>query len=182
MKAFKAMPVLAMGTLAFGLVGATVLAPVVSAEQKTASANQTLSVTINPALGFTMVDKDVTAQPDGTLTTASTGKVTSNLLKGFSVTVENNSSDTGMKQEGGTGIIPAVDDATASSTAKGWSAFFNGAHHKIGAKGTPTSVASTTQAGNKDFTVQYAVKTDNSVAEGTYKTTLLYTVTGNPNQ
>ena len=45
MKIVKAMPFLAMGTMALGLVGVTVLAPVANADDS-ASAQQTVQVTV----------------------------------------------------------------------------------------------------------------------------------------
>lgn len=180
MKIVKAFPLLAMGVLSLGLVGATVLAPVVNAEEAKSTASQTVSVDIKPTLSFSLSQSDVTATPDGALSSTTTGTIGSNLLKGYTVTIEDNSGNADMLLNGNSAasVIPAVDNATTIS--KGWSAFYGGAHHKVMPKGQGQQVTKTDQPGGGTFTVQYAAKADNSVANGTYKTTVLYTVS--PNQ
>lgn len=180
MKIVKAFPLLAMGALSLGLVGVTVLIPVVNAEEAKSTASQTVSVNIDPSLSFSLSQSEVTATPDGALSSTTTGTIDSNLLKGYTVTVEGNSDKTDMLLNGNStaSVIPAVDNATTAS--KGWSAFYGGAYHKVMPKGQGQQVTKTDQPGGGTFTVQYAAKTDNSVANGTYKTTVLYTVS--PNQ
>lgn len=182
MKIVKAFPLLAMGVLSLGLVGATVLAPVVNAEEAKSTASQTVSVDIKPTLSFSLSQNEVTAKPDGTLSSTTTGTIGSNLLKGYTVTIEDNDGNTDMLLNGNStaSVIPSVDNATLATVSKGWSAFYGGAHHKVMPKGQGQQVAKTDQPGPGTFTVQYAAKADNSVANGTYKTTVLYTVS--PNQ
>lgn len=182
MKIVKAFPLLAMGTLALGLVGVSVLAPVVNAEEAKSTASQTVSVNIDPTLSFSLSQQDVTTKSDGTLSSITTGTIGSNLLKGYTVTIEGNSDNTSMLLNGSSteSVIPSVDNATLATVSKGWSAYYNNAHHKVMPKGQGQQVVKTEQPGGGTFTVQYAAKADNSVANGTYKTTVLYTVS--PNQ
>ncbi len=180
MKIVKAFPLLAMGTMTLGLVGATVLAPVVNAEEAKSTASQTVSVNIDPSLSFKFNQNPVTADAKGTKTVETTGTITSNLLKGFTVTMSTDrDDDNAMHMENNDQqTIPAVADATAAT--KGWSAYYNGAARVVPAKNHATQLLKTDAPKNETFNVQYAVKADNSVANGTYKATVVYTVA--PNQ
>ncbi len=178
MKIVKAFPLLAMGTMTLGLVGATVLAPVVNAEEAKSTASQTVSVNIDPSLSFSLDQNTVTADAKGTKTLETTGTITSNLLKGFTVTMSTDKTDNAMHMKGNDQqTIPAVADVTAAT--KGWSAFYGNAYHAVPAKGSETQLLKTDAPKNDTFKIQYAVKADNSVANGKYEAKVVYTVAAN---
>ena len=136
MKIVKAMPFLAMGTMALGLVGVTVLAPVANAETKANSVTQTVKMVVAPEIGVdantfgegkvengkakndatgNTDDKHNTAQGDG-LGVTYKGNVPGR------ITLTDEDDDTDLKNAAdptAAGIPTVADTATA---AKGWNA------------------------------------------------------------
>lgn len=187
MKIVKALPFLAMGTMALGLVGVTVLAPVANAEETT-SAQQTLQVKVGShlSLKLTKGSGTVGGTLDGQPSAQTEGEVEGNPAQGFTVNLADADDDTALKLHGNAGAnsgIPAADDVN-ENTGKGWSVILNGAKKAMPAKKqgvTPLAVIKTSTPSNEvtKFNVAYAFKADNSIQSGTYEDTVEYTVSSN---
>lgn len=185
MKIVKAMPFLAMGTMALGLVGVTVLAPVANADDS-ASAQQTVQVTVGShlSLKLTQGQGTVTGNLDGKESAATKGEVEGNPANGFTVKLSDADNDTNLRLNGATGgtPIPAADDISETSSL-GWSVVLNGSKKAMPAKNSndKLEVAKTSapSASVTEFNVAYTFKADNSIPSGTYSDIVEYTVASN---
>lgn len=193
MKIVKAMPFLAMGTMALGLVGATVLAPVANAaEPKPASTQQTVQVEVGSSLTLNLTKGAGTVKGDltGKASAQTTGEVTGNPANGFNVTLADADEDTTLKLAGANSGIPAQDDVN-ESTGLGWSVIYKDAANGNAQKNkampakkqgvTPLTVAKTDgpKADATTFDVSYAFKANNSIQSGTYEDIVEYTAAPN---
>lgn len=195
MKIVKAMPFLAMGTMALGLVGATVLAPVANAEEpKGSNTQQTVQVEVGSNLSLKLGDGSDTVKGNltGKSSAQTTGTVTGNPTHGFNVTLADADEDTALKLKSDPGAnsgIPA-ENGVNESTGLGWSVLYkdaaNGNTQKNKAMPASNSsdklvVAKTTapSADATTFDVSYAFKANNSIQSGTYEDTVEYTVAAN---
>lgn len=185
MKIVKAMPFLAMGTMALGLVGVTVLAPVANADDS-ASAQQTIQVTVGShlSLKLTQGQGTVTGNLDGKESAATKGEVEGNPANGFTVKLADADNDTNLRLNGATSgtPIPAADDISETSSL-GWSVVLNGSKKAMPAKNSndKLEVAKTSAplASVTKFDVAYTFKADNSIPSGTYSDIVEYTVASN---
>lgn len=191
MKIVKAMPFLAMGTMALGLVGATVLAPVASADDQKTGADQTVQVEVgsNLSLSLTKGDGKVKGTLNGKESAQTEGTVTSNAAKGFTVTLKDKADDATMRltTDSKKAGIPAKDGVNESTTEPGWSTVLHdetGVQKVVampGVNGTALHVYKTDgpKAEATKFNVGYTFKADNSIQNGTYSTEVTYTVAAN---
>ena len=185
MKIVKAMPFLAMGTMALGLVGVTVLAPVANADDS-ASAQQTVQVTVGSHLSIKLTQGQgtVTGNLDGKESAATKGEVEGNPANGFTVKLADADNDTNLRLNGATSgtPIPAADDISETSSL-GWSVVLNGSKKAMPAKNSSDKleVAKTSAplASVTEFNVAYTFKADNSIPSGTYSDLVEYTVASN---
>ena len=191
MKIVKAMPFLAMGTMALGLVGATVLAPVASADVQNNGTNQIVQVEVgsNLSLELTKGAGKVKGTLDGKESAQTEGTVNSNAAKGFTVTLKDEGTDATLRlTTDSTKIgIKAKAGVNEQTTEPGWSTVL---HDETGVQkvvampgsgdaalhvyGTKAPSAEATK-----FNVGYTFKADNSIQNGTYSTTVVYTVAAN---
>lgn len=185
MKIVKAMPFLAMGTMALGLVGVTVLAPVANADDS-ASAQQTVQVTVGSHLSIKLTQGQgtVTGNLDGKESAATKGEVEGNPANGFTVKLADADNDTNLRLNGaisGT-PIPAADDISETSSL-GWSVVLNGSKKAMPAKNSSDKLevakTSAPSASVTPFNVAYTFKADNSIPSGTYSDLVEYTVASN---
>lgn len=188
MKINKATSFLVMGTLALGLVGVAVLAPVANAEEsKSHGTDQTLQVDVAPVLSLELTagKGTVTGKTDGSKSAQTTGVVKSNAANGFTVTLQDKDDDNALRLDGGAKTnpgIPAKAGVNEQTTEPGWSVVLgNEAKQMPTTKESALNVASTTQPQKDDYTfnVSYAIKVNNSVQSGTYSDTVVYTVAAN---
>ncbi len=191
MKIVKAMPFLAMGTMALGLVGVTVLAPVANAEEpKPAGAQQTVQVAVGSNLSIKLKKGTETVKGtlDGKESATTEGEVEGNPTKGFTVNLADADNDTNLRLDGGNSgaPIPAEDNINENSQV-GWSVVFTKDNNKV-RKAMPAknsseklSVVKTDAPSSTatQFNVAYAFKTDNSIPSGTYSDIVEYTVIAN---
>lgn len=182
MKIVKAMPLFAMGTMALGLVGATVLAPVANAEVQSQGAPQTVQVEVGSKLTLTLGEGTVKGTANGAEVKTS-GTVESNAAKGFTVTVKDADDKNAMLLSGNEGAnsgIPALPNA--DTTDLGWSVVLNN-EKKAMPKSTENALevtkTSAPQAAATTFNVGYIFKVNNSIQSGTYVDTVTYTATAN---
>lgn len=183
MKIVRALPLFAMGTLALGLVGATVLAPVVSAESSTFT--QKVSVDVTSHLGLTQGGGsgagEVTNNGKGTSKTEF--DINCNTANGFTMTLTDNDDNTSLLLNGTdtAHAVPTVNDA-ANQSAPGWSV-----KNKEGKfvtipprnNSTPVTLERTDKPGNLKHQGEFSFNTDSTVQAGTYSDVVLYTVTSN---
>lgn len=185
MKIVKAMPFLAMGTMALGLVGVTVLAPVANADDS-ASAQQTVQVTVGSHLSIKLTQGQgtVTGNLDGKESAATKGEVEGNPANGFTVKLADADNDTNLRLNGATSgtPIPAADDISETSSL-GWSVVLNGSKKAMPAKNSSDKLevakTSAPSASVTPFNVAYTFKADNSIPSGTYSDLVEYTVASN---
>lgn len=185
MKIVKAMPFLAMGTMALGLVGVTVLAPVANADDS-ASAQQTVQVTVGSHLSIKLTQGQgtVTGNLDGKESAATKGEVEGNPANGFTVKLADADNDTNLRLNGATSgtPIPAADDISETSSL-GWSVVLNGSKKAMPAKNSSDKLevakTSAPSASVTEFNVAYTFKADNSIPSGTYSDLVEYTVASN---
>lgn len=185
MKIVKAMPFLAMGTMALGLVGVTVLAPVANADDS-ASAQQTVQVTVGSHLSIKLTQGQgtVTGNLDGKESAATKGEVEGNPANGFTVKLADADNDTNLHLNGATSgtPIPAADDISETSSL-GWSVVLNGSKKAMPAKNSSDKLevakTSAPSASVTPFNVAYTFKADNSIPSGTYSDLVEYTVASN---
>ena len=195
MKIVKAMPFLAMGTMALGLVGATVLAPVASADDQKTGADQTVQVEVgsNLSLKLTKGEKLVKGTLDGKESAQTEGEVSSNAAKGFVVTLNDKDNDATMR------LVDPTDPKASSkagipakanvdeNTDLGWSTVLHdetGSVSKVAMPGLGDAAlhvygTKAPKAEATKFNVGYTFKADNSIQNGTYSTTVVYTVAAN---
>lgn len=196
MKIVKAMPFLAMGTMALGLVGATVLAPVANAEEpKPASTQQTVQVAVGSSLTLNLTKGAGTVEGNltGAASAQTTGEVSGNPTHGFNVTLADADEDTALKLKSDPSAnsgIPA-ENGVNESTALGWSVLYKDAANGNAQKNeampakkqgvTPLTVAKTDapKADATTFDVSYAFKANNSIQSGTYEDIVEYTAAPN---
>lgn len=187
MKIVRALPLFAMGTLTLGLVGATVLAPVVSAESSTFT--QKVSVDVTSHLGLNVDNPQGGGSGAGDVVSNGNGesetkfKISNNLANGFTATVTDNDDNTSLLLNGTdtANAIPAVDDAL-NQTKPGWS-IKNKAGKFVAIpprhNSTPVTVEYTDKPGDVEYDGRFSFKTDSTVQAGTYSDVILYTVTPN---
>ena len=195
MKIVKAMPFLAMGTMALGLVGATVLAPVASADDQNTGADQTVQVEVgsNLSLNLTKGANLVKGTLDGKESAQTEGTVASNAAKGFTVTLKDKSTDATLRLKDSTDPnasskagIPAKANVD-ENTDLGWSTVLHdetGSVSKVAMPGSGDAAlhvygTKAPKAEATKFNVGYTFKADNSIQNGTYSTDVTYTVTAN---
>ncbi len=186
MKINKATSFLVMGTLALGLVGVAVLAPVASADDQKTGTDQTLQVDVAPVLSLELTTGKgtVTGKTDGSKSAQTTGVVKSNAANGFTVTLQDKDDDNALRLDGNKTNpgIPAKAGVNEQTTEPGWSVVLgNEAKQMPTTKESALNVASTTQPQKADYTfnVSYAIKVNNSIQSGTYSDTVVYTVAAN---
>ena len=183
MKTVKAMPFFAMGTLALGLVGATVLAPVANAESTTFT--QKVSVEVEQHLGVTATQTELKSDKGQDVT--SNLNVTCNVANGFKLTLMDKDSDNSLRLGGvASGAeIKAADDIT---TTPGWNVTANGVTKAVPAKtdnnganaANALLVKSTSKSGNENADVTFHFKTDSTIQAGTYSDEVEYSLVANP--
>ena len=154
MKIVKALPFLAMGTMALGLVGVTVLAPVANAETQSNTVLQTVKLVVDKEIGIdadtfgqgtvegSKAKNDATGNTDDKHDTAQ-GTGLAVTYKGNvpgRITLTDNDEDTDLKNAADSTAagIPTVADTTTAS--KGWNA-----------------VVKVTKAGQQDTTKTFAM-------------------------
>lgn len=194
MKLVKSFPLLAMGVLAFGLVGVTALAPVANANQllsgshtsqpeQNKSGQQTVQTVIPMNLGINLsAGSELIQGKPGEISKFAEGNVTSNAIDGYTVTLKDQDEDNSLKLNGTDAqhTIPAVDNVTAAGVTKGWNILLGDQPRKVPtSKETPLTVDSTKKPGDGKFYIRYNFKADNSVQNGTYSDTVVFTVTPN---
>ena len=204
MKIVKAMPFLAMGTMALGLVGVTVLAPVANAETKANSVTQTVKMVVAPEIGVDAgtfgegtvengkAKNDATGNTDDKHNTAQ-GNGLEVTYKGNvpgRITLTDEDDDTDLKNAAdptAAGIPTVADTATA---AKGWNALVKVT--KAGQttektfampkkSGTPIVLVEAEKEDLKTLDrakaeTKFNFKKDATVAPGTYTDVVVYTV------
>lgn len=180
MKIIKAMPFLAMGTMALGLVGVTVLAPVASA----ANLTQKVVVSVNEELGFEKTSLDeVQGKANGSVDTQF--KVKSNVANGFKLTLADKDEDTSLRLDGNKtkAEIKTADDVTSTP---GWNVTANNVTKAIPANpakvssAVPLTVLETASTGDATANVKFNFKTDSTVQAGTYSDEVEYSLVANP--
>lgn len=187
MKIVKAMPLFAMGTMALGLVGATVLAPVASAESSTFT--QKVSVEVEQHLGLNLNNPQGGGSGAGEVTNNGNGTsktefdIDCNTANGFTMTLTDNDDTTSLLLNGTdtAHAVPTVNDAANQSTP-GWSV--KNKEGKFVAvpprnNSTPVTLEQTDKPGNLKHKGEFSFKTDSTVQAGTYSDVVLYTVTSN---
>lgn len=194
MKLVKSFPLLAMGVLAFGLVGVTALAPVANANQllsgshtsqpeQNKSGQQTVQTVIPMNLGINLsAGSELIQGKPGEISKFAEGNVTSNAIDGYTVTLKDQDEDNSLKLNGTDAqhTIPAVDNVAAAGVTKGWNILLGDQPRKVPtSKETPLTVDSTKKPGDGKFYIRYNFKADNSVQNGTYSDTVVFTVTPN---
>lgn len=194
MKLAKSFPLLAMGVLAFGLVGVTALAPVANANQllsgshtsqpeQNKSGQQTVQTVIPMNLGINLsAGSELIQGKPGEISKFAEGNVTSNAIDGYTVTLKDQDEDNSLRLNGTDAqhTIPAVDNVTAAGVTKGWNILLGDQPRKVPtSKETPLTVDSTKKPGDGKFYIRYNFKADNSVQNGTYSDTVVFTVTSN---
>ena len=194
MKLVKSFSLLAMGVLAFGLVGVTALAPVANANQllsgshtsqpeQNKSGQQTVQTVIPMNLGINLsAGSELIQGKPGEISKFAEGNVTSNAIDGYTVTLKDQDEDNSLKLNGTDAqhAIPAVDNVTAAGVTKGWNILLGDQPRKVPtSKETPLTVDSTKKPGDGKFYIRYNFKADNSVQNGTYSDTVVFTVTPN---
>lgn len=194
MKLVKSFPLLAMGVLAFGLVGVTALAPVANANQllsgshtsqpeQNKSGQQTVQTVIPMNLGINLsAGSELIQGKPGEISKFAEGNVTSNAIDGYTVTLKDQDEDNSLRLNGTDAqhTIPAVDNVTAAGVTKGWNILLGDQPRKVPtSKETPLTVDSTKKPGDGKFYIRYNFKADNSVQNGTYSDTVVFTVTPN---
>lgn len=195
MKLVKSFPLLAMGVLAFGLVGVAALAPVANAANQlisypytsqsgqNKSGQQTVQtvVPLNLGVNLSAGSETVEGKP-GEISKFAEGNVTSNSLHGYTVTLRDADEFNGMRLNGTDAQyeIPAVNDVTAAGVTKGWNILLGDQPRKVPtSKEAALTVDSTSKPGDGKFYIRYNFKVDNSVPQGTYRDTVTFTVTPN---
>lgn len=181
MKTIKAMPFFAMGTLALGLVGATVLAPVASAvDAAPAAATVTVLLAVEQKLGVTATQSKLESTKGQDVT--SNLNVTCNVANGFKLTLSDKDEDTSLRLDGkadGAGIKTADTLGTV-----GWNVTTNGVTKAIPAKAADNAnallVKNTTKSGDETAEATFHFKTDSTVQAGTYSDEVEYTLVANP--
>lgn len=194
MKLVKSFPLLAMGVLAFGLVGVAALAPVANANQwlsgshtsqpeQNKSGQQTVETVIPMNLGINLsAGSELIQGKPGEISKFAEGNVTSNAIDGYTVTLKDQDEDNSLKLNGTDAqhVIPAVDNVTAAGVTKGWNILLGDQPRKVPtSKETPLTIDSTKKPGDGKFYIRYNFKADNSVQNGTYSDTVVFTVTSN---
>lgn len=200
MKIVKAMPFLAMGTMALGLVGVTVLAPVANAETQANTVTQTVKLVVAKEVGVDIntfgqgevengkAKNDATGNTDDKHDTAQgTGlHVTYKGNVPGRITLTDADEDTDLKN--GVDGIPTVADTNAAS--KGWNALVKVTK---GDKTTENTFAMPKKGGTPIVLVEakkedlktldrakaetkFNFKKDATVAPGTYTDEVVYTV------
>ena len=206
MKIVKALPFLAMGTMALGLVGVTVLAPVANAETQASTVTQTVKMVVAPEIGVDL-DKtfgegttdhgkfknDATGNTDDKHDTAQGNGVDKIQYQGNvpgRITLTDEDDDTDLKNAAdptAAGIPTVADTATA---AKGWNALVKVT--KAGQttektfampkkSGTPIVLVEAEKEDLKTLDrakaeTKFNFKKDATVAPGTYTDVVVYTV------
>ena len=179
MKTVKAMPFFAMGTLALGLVGATVLAPVASAVDA-AAANVTVLLTVEQKLGVTATQPELKSTKGQDVT--SNLNVTCNVANGFKLTLSDKDEDTSLRLDGDK---TKAEIKTADTLgAVGWNVTTNGVTKAIPAKAPDNANAllmkETAKSGDETAEATFHFKTDSTVQAGTYSDEVEYTLVANP--
>lgn len=200
MKIVKAMPFLAMGTMALGLVGVTVLAPVANAETQANTVTRTVKLVVAKEVGVDIntfgqgevengkAKNDATGNTDDKHDTAQ-GNGLHVTYKGNvpgRITLTDADEDTDLKN--GADGIPTVADTNAAS--KGWNALVKVTK---GDKTTENTFAMPKKSGTPIVLVEakkedlktldrakaetkFNFKKDATVAPGTYTDEVVYTV------
>ena len=205
MKIVKAMPFLAMGTMALGLVGVTVLAPVANAETQPTSVTQTVKMVVEKEIGVNLDDTfgkgkvsngkandDATGNTDDKHNTAQGNGLTVTYQGNVPgrITLADADEDTDLKNNADTTAagIPTVADTNAAS--KGWNAIVKVTK---GDKTTENTFAMPKKSGTPIVLVEakkedlktldrakaetkFNFKKDATVAPGTYTDEVVYTV------
>lgn len=194
MKLVKSFPLLAMGVLAFGLVGVAALAPVANANQllsgshtsqpeQNKSGQQTVQTVIPMNLGINLsAGSELIQGKPGEISKFAEGNVTSNAINGYTVTLKDQDEDNSLRLNGTDAqhAIPAVDNVTTAGVTKGWNILLGNYPRKVPtSKETPLTIDSTKKPGDGKFYIRYNFKADNSVQNGTYSDTVVFTVTPN---
>ena len=178
MKTVKAMPFFAMGTLALGLVGVTVLAPVANAESTTFT--QKVSVEVEQHLGVTATQTELKSDKGQDVT--SNLNVTCNVANGFKLTLSDKDEDTSLRLDG---KADGAEIKTADTLGTvGWNVTTNGVTKAIPAKALDNANAllmkETAKSGNETAEAIFHFKTDSTVQAGTYSDEVEYTLVANP--
>ena len=187
MKVVKGLPFLAMGGLTLGLVGATVLAPVVNAATP-APANQQIDVTVNEVLAISAkANLATTIDPNSADTTkmADTIKVTSNLDKGYNLTVRNadtsDNADGALKGTKNGNEIPLIskagDEPTGAKAA--WGIKTDMWHTVPFGSSDGLPVGNAKAPGDGSHNVVYGVSATSTTPNDTYSANVVYTATPN---
>lgn len=186
MKTVKAMSFFAMGTLALGLVGVTVLAPVANAvDAAPATTAVKVLVDVKQELGVTATKSELKSDKGQDVT--SNLNVTCNVANGFKLTLMDKDSDNSLRLGGvASGAeIKAADDIT---TTPGWNVTANGVTKAVPAKtdnnganaANALLVKSTSKSGNENADVTFHFKTDSTIQAGTYSDEVEYSLVANP--
>lgn len=181
MKIVKALPLFAMGTLALGLVGATVLAPVASAvDTPAATTTVKVSVDVKQELGVSATQAELKSDKGQDVT--SSLKVTCNSGNGFKLTLADKDQDTSLRL-GGKADGAEIKTADTLGTV-GWNVTTNGVTKAIPAKAADNANAllmkNTTKSGDETAEATFHFKTDNTVQAGEYSDEVEYTLVANP--
>ena len=182
MKTIKAMPFFAMGTLALGLVGATVLAPVANAVDAANTANTTVTVlvTVEQKLGVTATQTELKSDKGQDVT--SNLNVTCNVANGFKLTLSDKDEDTSLRLDGDK-TKAEIKTADTLGTV-GWNVTTNGVTKAIPAKAADNANAllmkETAKPGDETAEATFHFKTDSTVQAGTYSDEVEYTLVANP--
>lgn len=208
MKIVKGLPFLAMGGLTLGLVGATVLAPVVSAVDP-ATFNQKVTATVNGGTTLNLIDPE-NAADNSAVTNLNLGSlnpsgiVESKVFKvqaasnegGFKVTVANVDTSTSLReindqgaQVDGGASIPASADVQKGTSA--WGIKFSegdtlagdAAYQAVPASdATGLTLFSADSNDLKTASVKVGVSTSDRQQARNYRDTITYTLTGETQQ
>lgn len=179
MKIIKATPFLAMGTMALGLVGVTVLAPVASAVDQANSLPQKVSVELKQELGINTTGAPAEVKSEGGKTVSSTFTVNCNLAKGFKLTLADADADTSLRL-GGKADGAEIKTAADITNQVGWNVTAKGAKYAIPAKGANgVVIEQTDKTGNATVKADFNFRTDNTVQAGEYSDMVEYSLAAN---
>lgn len=181
---------LAVSALSLGVVGLAGFAPVINAATPSSTSTATVSVTVEGGLGLgtseenAQVGNVANSALDVNLGTISnnavsadqkkTVAVTNNTTSGVTVTLQDNDTDTSLKN--GANAIPTGTDITAGKSAWGVKIAGDSSFRAMpSSTGTAITVIDTNATGTQTKDVTYKVSTNASQAPGNYSDVVKYT-------
>ena len=198
MKVVKGLPFLAMGGLTLGLVGATVLAPVVSAvdpatfnQKVTATVNAGLSVDINGAVAASDATNVTTAlTPQAKDESKSVTVGAANNAGGFTLTMKGAAASADLVKANEAKTFKADGQIAAGGADSHWGVKFSKNAETIDSKaayqgvpgngGTALTLAESDNAAAEKTKIQYGFSTAADIPTGDYTTNVVFTAAEKP--